>query len=269
MWHEYFCRLAFVVIIATAATADASPSINLFISSQNQGFYYASASAFLVPADFAVPFTTGRISTPDNQHVLNFEGFWKPQFPLPTFSTPTELITSINQPWQILLDEGLSSERRYTTSLNVAGLQSTDISAPQITYPTSQSMIGTLTPTFTFTNLRDGSGMRLELIGSGDLPVALETLSGPSASWSPPTPLVPGEYYLNISRSLLIPDLAFTAPVDQLGNGILDWQSQSLVQTESSRFFTIVPEPAGFTILVTALFLLPRRRPQNSMRTGR
>jgi hypothetical protein len=269
-----FRHLVLAAILALAAfTSDAHASLNfnLYISSQNQGFFYASSTVFLTPADFAVPFTTGRISTPDNQHVVNYEGFWRPQYPLLTFNSASALINSINQPWQIVLDEGLPTERHYTTSLNVTGLQSTDISAPQITFPASQSVVDTLTPTFTFTNLNNGAAMRLEYLnnGQGSI-VASQSLAGPASSWSPQTPLVAGEYYLNILRYMTVSDLSFSAPVDELGNAIPNWHSNSTVQLESSHWFTVVPEPSSLSLLATSalLFLASKKTRRFSRSSG-
>jgi hypothetical protein len=253
---------AFLALIATTSAADAVLHLHLGVSAQYEKFYVASAGPSFFPNGPDLSFTTGRISSADNQYVLFTQNNgWRAE--QPHFDSLAALVNSLNQPWEMLFDAGLPTERHYTMSLNLGDLPIMDLTPPTPVFPTHNSVVQTQLPTFSFISQPqysyDLQVGRFE--GNTSTIVASPTLPGGSATWTPSTPLLPGNYYLRLGRSNIgIPQLGFTTPIDDLGNPLPNWQTNGHATIEANLSFTIVPEPTSLTLLLAATVLLPAFR---------
>lgn len=264
-------RLLLLFVALLPAVAARAAQVDFAIRAQHGSgatVYSGEIYSFLTPSDPDLPFITGQIASADHQFlVTSVEGGWLHQ-PQIFYSSLNELITVLGQPFEILLDEGLSSERRYSMNLNLGELSTSGLAPPTIIFPAFNEQIDTLTPTFLYS---------LETAGAyyGDLyhfePTtsvfdARATLSPGSSSFTPPLTLIRDrEYFLDIyNTDVYLPGLGFSTPVDADDIPIANWQSRGDGIAETIVKFTAVPEPSGLCILAlgsVALIAL-RRRPR-------
>jgi hypothetical protein len=242
--------------MVSIAQAESSLYVEVQATYGAGAFFYAAGirPTFFPGGPADVQFTTGRIASEDNQSVIKTDTFgWAIQGP--TFHNFNDLLAFLQQPWEMLLDEGLPTERNYTMALNLGSLPTMDLTPPIISFPTHMSTIDTLTPTFTFTTPAQ-SVFSLQLGkflgGTSDI-VASTDLSSGQSTWSPQSPLTVGSYYLNISRNNIgVPGLGFSTPIDTLGDPFPNWHSGGTARLEANALFSVVPEPTGLAMLAAA-----------------
>ena len=173
-----------------------------------------------------------------------------------------------------MLDQGLSTQRTYTTTLSVGQLATTDQIPPIITYPPNESILGGLTPVFQFTP----SSYQIPMSGSLSHTVVTVNPDGSRTftgitddqfslppgthQWSPPTALLPSttyEFDLEVLNRIPV-GFAFSDPVDASSNAIPGWNSFGNLTFDSyASFQTPVPEPAAGLVLAAGAILTRRR----------
>jgi hypothetical protein len=228
--------------------------------------YSGAIYSFLTPSDPDLPFITGQIASADHQFlVTSTEPGWLHQ-PQIFYSSLNELVTALEQPFEILLDEGLSSERRYSMNLNLGDLSTSGLVPPTVYFPALDEQIDTLTPTFLYSLETTGAyyGDLFHFEGPTGVFDTRATLLPGSSSFTPPLALSRDrEYFLNIyNTDVYLPGLEFSTPVDADDNPIANWQSRGDGIAATYLKFTAVPEPTSFCILAlgsVALIAFRRR----------
>ncbi len=261
------------IIISRVASATLL-SMEIQITGTPSQIYY---SATLIPSFFPgdsnpqdLQFQTGLISSSDGQYTAtgNSPGVWNLKEPV--FNNFNSFISSLEQPWNITLDAGLSSQRLYTMSLDVGALATANFVPPVITFPQNQSTISPGLTTFTFTPPTPQNSVFLQLehlpnhatVGSYVFDDQLSLPAG-ATQWSPSSPLIPQtQYYMDLLIQNIFPqNFAFSDPTDSQGKTIPNWSSNGNVTLESDSFFaTGVPEPGFISILIAAIPIFTRSR---------
>lgn len=228
--------------------------------------YSGEIGTYLPPSDPDLPYITGQIASTDHQFlVTSAQSGWLSQ-PSIFYSSLADLVTALEQPFEILLDEGLSSERRYSMNLNLGDLSTSGLAPPTVTFPAFNGQIDTLTPTFLY-SLETAGYYHADLFHfepSTSVFDTRATLSPGSSSFTPPLTLIRDrEYFLDIyNTDVDLPGLGFSTPVDANDNPIANWQSRGDGIAETNVKFTAVPEPASLCIFAfgaIALIALRRR----------
>lgn len=264
-------RLLLLVVALLPAVAARAAQVDFTIRAQHGSgapVYSGEISRFLSPSDPDLPFITGQIASADQQISASSSGSGWSHQPLVFYSSLANLIPALEQPFEILLDEGLSTERRYSMNLNLGDLATSGLAPPTVHLPAFDEQINTLTPTFLYTLLTAGSyhGDLYHFAGSTGVFDTRVTLLPGSSSFAPPLALIPNrEYFLDIYNfDVHIPGLEFSTPIDADDNPIANWQSRGDGIAETIVKFTAVPEPASFFILALGSVALMafRRHPR-------
>ena len=254
-----------VILLALSTNAWATVSLGMFIQVSgiaSGNLYSADPAPSFYQNDPSFQFSTGVISSADQQWKLTSHvNGWRSQ-PEPEFSSAQELLKALEQPWTISLDQGLPTARQYTMSLNLGSLPATDLTPPVMLFPLPGSTIDSLTSTFNFTP----PGLNVPITASlqhFSVTDAQVSLPAGSTQWSLPVPLIDDtQYYFDLAVNGNAAGLAFTDPVDAQGNAIPGWYSYGNFRLESSGFFS-TPEPglgALFGIGAIVLLIRPRQR---------
>ena len=265
-----FCLLSVLAIHLMADKAQAEVRFDLFLFMQPD-YYAAYVTPSAAPNNPDFSYTTGRVASADNRFITNFDGQGA-SFPPPTvFTSAADLLESLDQTWTLKFDEGLATERNYTTTLRLEGLNVSDLLPPDILFPLNGSTISTLTPTFLFTHPTPiFYNLDLQIVpfnGSGTF-VERTGVQPNATNWTAAAPLLPGtRYNFDLSaqpNSPIIAGLGFNVPLDDLGNPLPDWQSNISIKLEANtNFFTPVPEPSTFILAAiggASVIMLRRRR---------
>ena len=158
-----------------------------------------------------------------------------------------------------MLDQGLPTERSYTMSLEIDGLQESDIAPPAVSFPSPYETIQTLQPTFEFELLiprRHSLSLRTFF---PSVTLAQTSIASDVTSWSPSVSLQANTEYLFSLRpsNLVFPELGFSAPEDSSGIPLADWDSHIFVSPETNiRFTTAVPEPSAILMVVIGVAVI-------------
>ncbi len=253
-------------MVSSVARADVIVEFGINVS---PGFYSAAILPGFFPGHPDIAFVNGTIASDDGvfQATTNGGG-WSLQ--AGTFSTLGELKSAVQQSWTFELDQGLPTQRSYTMTLDIDGLEEADIAPPVISFPASDETIQTLSPNFEF-DLQIPQSHSLQLhrfpLGSGSSTILAQTgVAAGTTSWSPGFSLSPDTRYLfGLRTSVTFPEFGFSVPVDAADVPLADWQSFVSANPETNIvFYTAVPEPSAVVLLaVGGAALLPwqlRRR---------
>jgi hypothetical protein len=261
-------RLLLLLAAAMLPTVAArAVEVDFAIRAQQRGgaaMYSGEIRTFWQPNDADLPYTTAIVTSADHQVAVTSTGGggWLSQ--VPTFySSLDELITALEQPWKIHLDEGLPTERNYSLTLNLGSVATSGLAPPSIGYPAFDQAIGTLTPTFALAlNTPDSYHADLYHFASSSSVFDAQTaLPAGSTSWAPGVVLVGGtQYFLDLYGDPSLPGLGFSTPLDAQGDLIANWSSSGLGHAESIVRFTAVPEPASAAVLLLGLPALAGHR---------
>jgi len=206
-----------------------------------------------------LPYTTAKVTSADGEFAVSTLGgpwFNAPQLP---YASLAALAAALDQPFEIILDEGLPGERSYPMTLDLGTLASSGLAPPSVSFPTFDQTIGTLNPTFTFT-LQTPNGYFADLYHfEGPTGVFDQRDGVPSGatSWNPGVVLQPAtQYYLDLYTTIVpIDGAGFSAPLVE-GEPIAAWQSTNKAAAETIVRFTTVPEPGGMALLAGGLCAL-------------
>jgi hypothetical protein len=247
------------------AVARGEMSVQIQLGVQRAGdvtTYNAAAFPFTFPSLPNAPFVTGDIKSADGTYHSYTFGTNQWSFNNPSFTSLPEFTASLEQPWQMTLDEGLATERHYTMSIDLGSLPSTDVSPPAIQFPIHQSIIDALVnPTFTFTTPQPYAWHAdlelLPLVAGAGVFAAQTDFAGGTTSWTPSVALEPGRRYdLNIyNNNIPIDGLRFTTPIDAGGNAFPEWHSDGTLLSIGTARFTTVPEPSGYLLAIVGAVL--------------
>jgi len=262
-------RLVLLLFTATLpAVAARAGQVNLVVLAQ-QGSGAAMYSAYLQPISFLPddpdsPFTTAFIASADHEFVVSIDSIGSINQPPNFYATQGELVAALQQPWEIILDEGLATQRNYSMALNLGTLPATDLSPPSVSFPGFDQTITTLAPTFAFTLAAVPDSYHMDLyhfVGSSGVFDAQTTLGSASTEWTPGGVLIPGTtYFLDIYGGAILPGLGFSTPLDETGDPIANWQSGGAGTAETIVRFTTVPEPASVALMGLGLSALVGHR---------
>jgi hypothetical protein len=250
----YIALLSFCAFWVMPSTAQCGTTFGFHVISDS-GEFSISPNPNLTIDGSGVEFTTGRLSSADGMHVIatQYNG-WLSETSN-TFSTQAAMVSSVDQPWSLLLDEGLPTERTYTLTADLGNLATIDLTAPTLIVPTHASSLPTALPTFEFvTTTSDAYFLQFsKLIGSSYSPVVQTYLAGGVTSWTASTPLSPGDYRFLLTRQVDFDGTGFFPPVDELGEVLQNWSSFSYGRVEVNASFSIVPEASSQFLLLSAM----------------
>ncbi|HSZ54843.1 MAG TPA: hypothetical protein VK797_04235 [Tepidisphaeraceae bacterium] len=269
-WLLFICPL-----LSLPRLAGATNYMSIFV--ENGGLSPGDAYyAVLSPSFEDLSYTTLVVSSADGRYALTDQpGGGTEKWPdITSFS---DLVASLQQPWRISLDAGLTTERDYTMSLALGELATGQYPPPSITFPQFGSTIDSLTPIFTvntaftltarlshFVWVTNPDGSR----GQQGIDDYDFSLTPDSPSWTPPAPLLPGmEYELDVDTSEIYPTaFAFSDPLDASGNAIPNWFSRGAVLMNAvAQFETPVPE-ASCGVYIAVVFAIALRRVRRGTR---
>jgi hypothetical protein len=264
-------RLLLLIVALLPALAARAAQVDFAIRAQHGNgatVYSGDIYPFLTPSDPDIPYITGQIASTDHQFlVTSVEGGWL-NHSTTFYSSLTDLVAALEQPFEILLDEGLSSERRYSMNLNLGDLSTSGLAPPTVYFPAFNGQIDSLTPTFLYSLETAGyyHGDLFHFDGSTGVFDTRATLVPGSSSFTPSLTLIRDrEYFLDIyNTDVYLPGLGFSTPVDANDNPIANWQSRGDGIAETNVSFTAVPEPASLCILAlgSIALIVFRRRPR-------
>lgn len=240
-------KLILATIIALSLTASAAFRVDLTLNVQQNDyglFYNAYATPQLFPTSPGADFVTGLIEAENGKgRVRTNQGGWVFTNRITANDFP-HLISFISQPWHILLDEGLLTERRYTMFPDLGTLSETDLSPPKILYPTSRGTASAHNPVFEMSHPQLIRASVLDPLAS----LAEIYLSPGNQTWAPSLTLDVGKEYLVEAYSDVSFQMGFTTPLDELGNPMPGWSTGGQLQRWTYYSFTAVPEPATSTL---------------------
>ncbi|HUB26261.1 MAG TPA: hypothetical protein VL992_12595 [Tepidisphaeraceae bacterium] len=262
--------VAAVVLLFVSKNATANNNLLMLIQvtgTPSQTYYSAALSPLFFP-DSSLPqglqFQNGLISSSDGQYIAQTtpQGDW--ELIQPTFTNFGSFLSSLEQPWSIVLDAGLPTQHTYAMTLNLGNLPATNVIPPIVTFPTNQSIISASESTFTFSppGLNVPISLQFSYLPNHATSGAFvfeDQLSLPagSSSWTAPTPLLTDtDYDLDLSVQNIFPsNFGFSDPVDSNSNTIPDWSSEGNLSFDSNVIFsTALPEPR---VALLTLFLAP------------
>jgi hypothetical protein len=263
--------LCAVVLCASNLCATVQIGINLHIQQYGDvPFYYFTFSPASSPFNSDGAFVSAQITSQDGEYLSHTEGAGGWTFGYPLFNSFSDLLTSLQQPFHLTLDQGLASERNYTTSVTLGSLLSVNLTPPSIQYPLQQSTIDTFNPTFLFTLPSAHEWIAqlqtIPIVGSGTTP-AQTPLAFPAGSWTPGVTLQTGvQYYLDIYTvdNIRIDGFGFSTPLDDANAPLPDWSTSGLIEFDVAADFMAVPEPdallmGGTCVSMLAAFKIARR----------
>ena len=209
------------------------------------------------PGNADLSFTTGRIATANDSFIESTSGSaWIPSSP--NYYSLSDLMSALAQPWTLTLDQGLSSERDYSMSLDM-GTAPADYAPPAISFPSFGQTIDTHTPTFTFSAPAESAfyATVYHFVGGSEVVDAQTTLPLGATSSAYGVTLASGpQYYFELtsSNSVLFSGSGFSVPLDSNNHFQTPWQSRVFGQADAITPFT-VPEPNAIELAVAALML--------------
>jgi len=220
--------------------------------------YYGAIYPFLRPGNTWLPFVTASVSSQDGLFRTQTEGnLWAYPENEPLFATSEALVDAMQQPYTILLDEGLPSQRLYHMNFDPGKLLTLNTNAPRILYPVHGSTV--TDSTLRFETSYSGSPFDPSL-SQGILSQGSAFVTTINYTWfSPPVPLLPGLQYMLDAYSIatLTRDFGFTRPVDGDGQSLSGgWTSRGRLQYEAISRFRTIPEPGTLTTAAVALIAL-------------
>lgn len=239
---------AFIALILTSsAFAEFRLELALNVQRNNHGLFY---NAYVIPLPFpdstVADFETGLIEAENGQgRVQTDPDGWLYSNHIGT-SSFADLISAISQPWHILLDEGLPTERRYAMLPEFGSLSEIDMSPPEILSPLPGGTVSTQSPVFEM-NYPE----LLHAVLRNSQAIQAETYLSPGDRiWAPPLTLKTGKEYVVDALSDVSFPMGFTTPLDELGNPIPGWSTGGRLERWTSHTFTAVPEPATNVLAV-------------------
>ena len=258
--------VVFLALIASAQSAKASTALSLQVISGQFGGVQ-SYSAYAMPSFFlgdpGFPYHTGVIESADHQYVTTSTSGpgWTFQEE-PRFSTFDGLIGSLEQPWTIIFDGGLATERDYTTTLDLGTWPQTGLGIPSINvFPSGSGVFNSTTPTIPMTLPSEPSTFDIRLSDLSILNDLLVDTSIPNSttSYHISQALVPGQSYnfWVFGNNISLP-VAFSVPVDGQDNPLTspqNWGTGGLASAETSINFAITPEPRSFYLLLSGMMV--------------
>jgi hypothetical protein len=267
--------VCFVGLAIAARPASAGFGVNILInigSSNGVADYNAAAAPTVFPSTPGSGFTTGLISSADGEFITQTQGpnEWQNEATSTQFNSIAALMAALEQPWTITLDQGLHTQRQYTTTINLGALPTTDTTPAQISYPANHSTITTVTPTFTFTTPPEYNFLIYldqETSPDGGALLDLDQIPLPSGvtTFTAPNPLAPDSSFIfSLFANNIDPaGLGFSTPVDASDNPMPEWSGSvgSLQFDTTAAFSTPVPEPASVALFAAgSVYLFKRRR---------
>ena len=269
-----------IVLVSLSTAVRAGDTLNLSVlvtGTPGHTYYSAALSPQLTPEDADpthLQFHHGTIGSGDARYTANTNEYgWALREPV--YTDQASFVASLNQPWVMILDNGMPSERHYSMSLDLGNLAAADLTPPVISGPLDGSVLNTLTPSFSFA-LPAGHGPFLARLYhfvyavlpggglSGTSVIDDQLYLNPAATqWSPSHALLPAtDYTFDLwAGNDIIPSAGFTAPTIAASIPPADWSSNVNVEFAAETSFTTpAPEPTTLPAVAAGLVLVVRRR---------
>lgn len=260
------CALIAGLVLSAYVTQHArGNSVNIVIVVDcNGGSTHYSAGIFPNFSSSELQFKTFSLSNSDGAYISTNGGNFQT-----TFDSYAELASDLEEPWTLVLDSGLPTQREYSTTLNLGNLGVLDLTAPAITFPSTHSFIQPSQNIFTFTPPDLPLPMVINFLGQtpGSLfPVddEVQTLPVGSTQWSPQVAMQPGinyQFSLESQGGSYLSGLDFSDPMDTASDSLPDWSNGSdELRLLGGSVFTTLPEPGSISALAASALLLRRRK---------
>lgn len=249
--------LAILVGFPTMALAQIDAYVKV-LSIGNETKFYGAINPTVRPGNSWLPFLTASVSSQDGLFRTQTQGnLWAYPENEPLFATREALIDAMQQPYTMLLDEGLPTQRIYRMNFDAGVLPTMGIQAPRILYPVdgSTDIDATLRIESSYTGSPSEPALSQGIISQGSDFVATTSIY----RISPPVTLLPGRQYKldAYSRTTTSLNFGFARPIDENGEPFSGyWRSGGRLQYEAISRFRTIPEPNTLTTTTVALVTL-------------